>query len=167
MKKIQKNRILVLIFLIGLVPAISWAQSGQDATMNIDSTAVQNGNGLLGLPGDNLNLYAVMKIFRESETLEIFEKNLNDEQSDFNNLDLNGDGQIDYIKVRYNVDGTLHTITLSVALNETAYQDIATFYVEKDGNNPVLIHLIGNEALYGKDYTIEPEYEENGEVKQP
>ena len=163
----QKNCILVLIFLIGLVPAISWAQSGQDMTTNIDSTAVQNSYGSLGLPGDTLNLFAVMKIFRESETLEIFEKNLNDEQSDFNNLDLNGDGQIDYINVRYNVDGNLHTITLSVALNENAYQDIATFYVEKEANNPVLIHLIGNESLYGKDYIIEPEYEENGQTKQP
>ncbi len=31
----------------------------------------------LGLPGDNLNLYAVMKLFQESETLEGFERDLN------------------------------------------------------------------------------------------
>ena len=30
----------------------------------------------LNLPGDNLNLYAVLKMFQESETLEIFEKKL-------------------------------------------------------------------------------------------
>ncbi|NSW95826.1 MAG: hypothetical protein HPY62_14045, partial [Bacteroidales bacterium] len=45
----------------------------------------------LGLPGDNLNLYAVMKLFQESETLEGFERSLNDENSRINNLDLNGD----------------------------------------------------------------------------
>lgn len=28
----------------------------------------------LGLPGDNLNLYAVMKLFQESKTLEDFEE---------------------------------------------------------------------------------------------
>ena len=28
----------------------------------------------LGLPGDNFNLYAVMKLFQESETLEGFER---------------------------------------------------------------------------------------------
>ena len=28
----------------------------------------------LGLPGDNLNLYAVLKLFQESATLEGFEK---------------------------------------------------------------------------------------------
>src|SRR5512136_2569208 len=51
----------------------------------------------LGLPGDNLNLYAVMKLFQESETLEAFERNLNAEDSHINNLDLNGDNLVDYI----------------------------------------------------------------------
>ncbi len=45
----------------------------------------------LGLPGDNLNLYAVMDLFRNSETLEDFERGLNDRESRINNLDLNGD----------------------------------------------------------------------------
>jgi hypothetical protein len=35
----------------------------------------------LGLPGDNLNLYAVMKLFQDSETIEGFERSLNDENS--------------------------------------------------------------------------------------
>jgi len=43
----------------------------------------------LGLPGDNLNLYAVMSLFQESETLEGFEKSLNDPETMINNLDLN------------------------------------------------------------------------------
>jgi len=66
----------------------------------------------LGLPGDNLNLYAVMKMFQESKTLEEFERNLNDEKSNINNLDLNGDGLIDYIRVIDNVDGDVHNIVL-------------------------------------------------------
>ena len=32
----------------------------------------------LGLAGDNLNLYAVMNMFEESEKLEGFERSLND-----------------------------------------------------------------------------------------
>ena len=51
----------------------------------------------LGLPGDNLNLYAVMKLFQESETLEGFERNLNAQDSKINNLDLNNDNLVDYI----------------------------------------------------------------------
>jgi hypothetical protein len=35
----------------------------------------------LNLPGDNLNLYAVLNLFQESETLELFENNLNTEDS--------------------------------------------------------------------------------------
>mgnify|MGYP002063985435 CR=1 FL=1 len=51
----------------------------------------------LGLPGDNLNLYAVMNLFQQSETLEGFEQNLNDEGSMINNLDLNGDNLVDVL----------------------------------------------------------------------
>ena len=32
----------------------------------------------LGLPGDNFNLYAVMDLFRNSPTLEAFERSLNE-----------------------------------------------------------------------------------------
>jgi hypothetical protein len=41
----------------------------------------------LGLPGDNLNLYAVMNLFQESETLEAFERSLNDQETPVNNRD--------------------------------------------------------------------------------
>jgi len=53
----------------------------------------------LGLPGDNLNLYAALKIFQESKTLEDFEKALNDPDQKINNLDLDGVNHIDYINV--------------------------------------------------------------------
>ena len=66
----------------------------------------------LNLPGDNLNLYAVMKLFQESPTLEEFEKKLNDPDNKVNNLDLDGDNNIDYIKVVDNVEGDIHNITL-------------------------------------------------------
>ena len=110
----------------------------------------------LDMPGDNLNLYAVMKLFQESETLEAFERGLNNEENQINNLDLDGDNNIDYIRVLDNVDGNLHTISLKVAINEREEQDIAVFFVEKQSDGQVLIQLIGDEDLYGKDYIIEP-----------
>jgi len=115
-------------------------------------------NESLGLPGDNLNLYAVMKLFQESETLEGFEKNLNDQNSHINNLDLNGDNMVDYIKVIDNVDGDVHTIVLQVAINKRENQDVAVFTVQRFSDGQVRIQLIGDEALYGKDYIIEPNY---------
>lgn len=115
----------------------------------------------LGLPGDNLNLYAVLKIFQESETLEIFEKKLNEEDSKINNLDLDGDNEIDYIHVVDNVDGDVHTIVLQVNVNKDEKQDVASFVVQKDKDGKVQIQVIGDEDLYGKDYIIEPNYSDN------
>jgi hypothetical protein len=122
----------------------------------------------LDLPGDNLNLYAVLKLFQESETLEGFERKLNDEDSEINNLDLDGDNNIDYIRVYDNVDGNLHTITLKVAVSDREDQDVAVFFVEKKEDGQVLIQLIGDEDLYGKDYIIEPNsLSDNGETANP
>ena len=115
----------------------------------------------LGLPGDNLNLYAVMKLFQESQTLEDFERKLNDENSRINNLDLNGDNLIDYIMVKDYPDGNVHNIVLQVALNQNEKQDVAVFTVQRFNNGTAQIQLIGDEALYGKNYIIEPIYADN------
>ena len=142
----MKNfRYFLCIFLFGFVLTTVKAQD--------------NRNESLGLPGDNLNLYAVMKLFQESETLEGFEKNLNDENALINNLDLDGDGNIDYIKVEDNVDGNVHTIVLKDAITPHENQDVAVFTVQRFANNEVQIQLIGDEELYGKNYIIEPNYE--------
>jgi hypothetical protein len=115
----------------------------------------------LGLPGDNLNLYAVMNLFQKSETLEGFERILNEENSRINNLDLNGDRMVDYIMVKDYIDGNVHNIVLRVALNRKDYQDVAVFTVQRFRNGSVEIQLIGDEALYGRNYIIEPIYADN------
>ena len=115
----------------------------------------------LGLPGDNLNLYAVMKLFQSSRTLEDFERSLNDQNSRINNLDLNNDNLIDYISVIDYPDGNNHNIVLQVALNRTEKQDVAVFTVQRFHNGSVQIQLIGDEALYGRNYIIEPIYADN------
>lgn len=115
----------------------------------------------LNMPGDNLNLYAVMKLFQESETLEAFERELNNEENKINNLDLNYNNLIDYIKVIDYVDGDAHTIVLQVAISKYENQDIAVFTVNKDRYGNVQVQLIGDEDLYGKNYIIEPYYEED------
>lgn len=114
----------------------------------------------LGLPGDNLNLYAVMKLFQESKTLESFERKLNEEDSRINNLDLNGDDKVDYIKVIDNPQGNIHNIVLQVPINDKENQDVAVFIVDKNDKGEVQIQLIGDEDLYGKDYIIEPNYDD-------
>jgi len=113
----------------------------------------------LGLPGDNLNLYAVMDLFQESKTLEEFENKLNAKDSRINNLDLNGDNYVDYITVTDFVDGKIHTIVLRAVLGKDEYQDVGVFIVERLRKGQLRIQLIGDEALYGKNYIIEPKSE--------
>jgi len=129
--------------------------------------AQDNPKEYLGLPGDNLNLYAVMKLFQDSKTLEDFEKGLNDENNHINNLDLNGDNETDYLTVSDNVDGDVHTIVLRDMLSKTESQDVAVFTVQRFDNGSVQIQLIGDESLYGKNYIIEPNYSDNGETPNP
>ena len=107
-----------------------------------------------------MNLYAVMNLFQESETLEAFERSLNDKENTINNLDLNGDNFVDYITVSDYVDDNVHNIVLRASLNQNEQQDIAVFVVEKLGNDAVQIQLIGDEALYGANYIVEPIYAE-------
>jgi hypothetical protein len=114
----------------------------------------------LGLPGDNLNLYAVMNLFQESQTLEEFEKNLNAEDSRINNLDLNNDNYVDYIMVTDYPDGDVHNIVLQVAMGPNEKQDVAVFTVQRFNNGSAQIQLIGDEALYGRNYIVEPIYDE-------
>ncbi len=121
--------------------------------------AARNTNEKLGLPGDNLNLYAVMDIFQNSETLEEFERRLNDPQMLINNLDLNNDNQVDYIFVNDYPAENIHQIVLQVALGKNDLQDVAVFIVEKLRNGGVSIQLIGDEDLYGANYIVEPVYE--------
>ncbi len=121
----------------------------------------------LGLPGDNLNLYATMKLFQESETLEGFERSLNDQTSHINNLDLNGDNLVDYISVMDYVDNDDHTIVLRTELNDYETQDIAVFTVQRFNDGSTRIQLIGDEALYGKNYIVEPIYADSQETPNP
>jgi hypothetical protein len=114
----------------------------------------------LGLPGDNFNLYAVMQLFQKSETLEGFERSLNDENTRINNLDLNNDNLIDYIKVIDYVDGNVHNIVMQAVLDRNESQDVAVFTVQRLSDGSVQIQLTGDEALYGKNYIIEPIYAE-------
>jgi len=110
----------------------------------------------LGLPGDNLNLYAVLALFQKSPTLEEFEKSLNDKGLNINNLDLNNDNKTDYISVLSSKEGNSYSIVLRVAINSSEYQDVAVIEVNKNSEGKVVVQIIGDVELYGKNYIIEP-----------
>src|SRR6478736_7592289 len=79
----------------------------------------------LGLPGDNLDLYAVLTLFQKSKTIEDFEKSLNEEKTGINNMDLNLDGKVDFIKVITNKKDSSFTFVLQIAVSKEENQDVA------------------------------------------
>ena len=145
---IMKNSFLsVFILTMSLLSFPVFSQTENPAVK--DST-------LLGLPGDNLNLYAVLDLFQKSKTIEDFEKSLNEEKTGINNLDLNLDGKVDFIKVETKKKGEDFTFILQVDVSKSEKQDVAVILVSKDKNKKVTIQIVGDKALYGKDYIVEP-----------
>jgi hypothetical protein len=129
------------------LPAL--AQSKTDTQKKTDTAA-------LGMAGDNLDLYAVLDLFLKSKTIEDFEKSLNDTKSKINNLDLDLDKKVDFIKVVTKKDGDSYTFILQVDVSKTEKQDVAVILVNRDKDKKVNVQIVGDEDLYGKDYVIEP-----------
>lgn len=107
---------------------------------------------------DGLDLYAVAELFKDSENLEEFERALNDPELGINNLDLDGDGYVDYIRVVEQAVNDIRIVILQVALGHDEFQDVATIEVERTGINHYNVQIRGNEVIYGVDYYITPVY---------
>ena len=113
-----------------------------------------------GLDGDHFSLEGALEIFKESKDLEDFEKKLNSENNNVNNLDLNGDGEVDYIRVIDNMDGDVHAIVLQVPVSKSEAQDIAVIEIELTGKENAILQIIGDEDVYGEQVIVEPYAEE-------
>ena len=109
-----------------------------------------------GLPGDNFSLEGALELFKKSTSPEEFEKLLNSEDSKVNNLDLNGDGETDYVNVIDQTKKGSHAFVLQVAVNENEKQDIAVIELEKTGNDKAVAQIVGDEDMYGEQTIVEP-----------
>jgi hypothetical protein len=105
--------------------------------------------------GDDFSLEGALSLFKKVNSLEEFEKFLNEENS-VNNLDLNNDDVIDYITVEDIKEGDSHVIVLSTYLFEKEKQDIATISIEKTGENQAVLQIEGDQDLYPENTIIEP-----------
>ncbi len=106
--------------------------------------------------GDNFSLEGVLALFKKSNSLEEFEKFINEENNNVNNLDLNGDGDIDYVMVDDIRDGDTHAIVLSTYLNDKEKQDIAVIGIEKTGQESAILQIEGDADLYAENTFVEP-----------
>ncbi|WP_294961324.1 hypothetical protein [uncultured Flavobacterium sp.] len=107
---------------------------------------------------DNLDLRAVASMFGESANLQDFERRLNDPKYQISNLDLNGDDEVDYLRVIESVENRTHVVIIQAVLDRDVYQDVATIDVERDNYNKVSVQIVGNSYLYGANYIYEPVY---------
>ncbi len=110
----------------------------------------------LGVIGDDLDLYAVLNAFKISDDIESFEKAINDPEAKISNLDLDENGEVDYLKVIDNSEGDVHALVIQVDVSETESQDVAVIELEKTGDENVTVQIVGDEDLYGADYIVEP-----------
>ena len=146
----KKRLLLVVVLVISLTGLPVFSQTENQTA---------NDTALLGLPGDNLDLFAALDLFQKSKTIEEFEKTLNLEATGINNLDLNLDNKVDFIKVVTKQKDQDFTFILQVDVTEKEVQDVAVILVSKDKDGKIAMQIVGDQDLFGKDYVIEPKTE--------
>ncbi len=107
---------------------------------------------------ENLDLEAVASVFGEAENLEDFEKKLNDPEKQISNLDLNEDGEVDYLRVLETSKGNTHLVTIQAVIGEDQFQDVATIDVVKEDEEVTSVQVVGDVYMYGPDYVVTPVY---------
>lgn len=108
------------------------------------------------VPGDDFSLEGALELFKKSASPEEFERKLNSSESRVNNLDLNGDREIDYIRVIDRNQGNVHAFILQAVLSSTESQDVAVIELEKLANGKAVLQITGDEDVYGIETIIEP-----------
>jgi hypothetical protein len=135
----------------------SWLLS----VMFLTAATAQYGTNRTGYEGDYFSLEGAVELFKQSYTIRDFERKLNTEDSWVNNLDLDYDGRIDYIRVEHRRQGQYHAIVLQIPLGRYDFQDVAVIEIEKVGRRQAVLQIIGDEDLYGEQVIVEP-YESEG-----
>ena len=140
--------LLVAISFSACFLALSSARADETVTVTATSSDIS----------ENLDLKTVATLFGQAKDLEQFEQLLNNPDSAFSNLDLNGDGEVDYLRVIETADNNRHLVVIQAVLAKDIYQDVASIFVEKDEKDQITVQVIGDEYIYGSNYIIEPVY---------
>ena len=109
------------------------------------------------LLGEDFDLEALPGVLEKVNDFEALEKAINEEGNDINNLDLDGNNEVDYVLIQMENEGDTYIAFLRVAMSETEFQDVATIEIEKQSSATATFQIVGDETLYGKDYILEPE----------
>ena len=116
------------------------------------------------LIGDDFSLENTLEVFKSSASLSAFEKSINTEGNTVNNLDLNEDGEIDFLIVTEDFTNDAHAIVISAIVSNSETQDVAVVEIEKTGYKDAMLQIVGDELLYGDGKIVEP-IQENIQIK--
>jgi hypothetical protein len=123
----------------------------------------QDDSDSTGLPGDHFDLYGALDMFKKAKSIEEFEQFINSKDNNVNNIDLNEDGEVDYIRVIDQHDKNAHAFVLQVPISDKENQDIATIELEKTGDTTAVLQIIGDEDIYGETTIVEAGDEDEGD----
>ena len=137
----RKIYLLALPLMALLFSTATYAQEAEDST---------------GLPGDNFSLAGALAMFKKSASPEELEKQLNTRENGVNNLDLNADGNIDYIRVINKKEQNVQVFILQAQVSSTESQDIAVIELERTGDENAVVQIVGDEDIYGDTTIVEP-----------
>ncbi len=99
-----------------------------------------------------LDLQAVGALVKQAKTGEEFERLLNTPSVGVNNLDLDEDGAVDYIKVTEYGSGNVKGFSLTVDLAPGETQEVATIEIEKTSDGRANVQTYGNRHIYGANH---------------
>ena len=101
---------------------------------------------------DGLDLRALGGLVKKARDAEQFERLLNDSKEGINNLDLDQDGNVDYIKVTEygNEQARGFSLTAEPAVGEE--QEVATIEVEKLADGQAQVEVHGSSQIYGHNH---------------
>lgn len=108
------------------------------------------------VPGDHFSLEGALELFKKSKSPEEFERMLNSPDARVNNLDLNGDGDIDYIRVIDRNDRNVHAFILQAVISPDEFQDVAVIELEILADGKAVLQIVGDADIYGIETIIEP-----------
>jgi len=142
----MKPRTFMLVVLLSIIGLFGSAALPQDVTVVAPTSEA----------ADGLDLQAVAELFKDAKDLEAFEKSLNDPEVGVNNLDLDDNGEVDFIRVVEEASDDARVIILQVPLAENEFQDVATIEIEKNSDEDYNMQIHGTEIIYGADYYVAP-----------
>ena len=138
----------ITLCLIGLFPFLTNCSDNKRYNNYYEVSVAQQTH----FAASGLDLQAVGGLVQKAKDGEDLERLLNDSKTGINNLDLDEDGKVDYIKVTEYGSGDNRGFSLTVELSEEEEQEIATIDIEKTGTETATVQTHGNPHIYGNNH---------------